>query len=190
MDLKNVQKFITEYSALMQVYYEQDGAQITFDKGYWWTESDKKLQELETTFLSMGSDWESIYALWQQTKSVKERTSVLYLMGWSSHYKHSVPIFIENLKNSSTDISNIAARSLFPIIIGKKEQIDINIIIYLLHRRSVYHKNKALGFLWHWPYLEELRNLPKSEFLYIEKLAQHTEPKYAPIAKYVLERVS
>lgn len=189
MDLKDVQKKIVEYSKLMQSYYEQDGAQITFNKGYWWTESDDKLQSLETTFLSAGKDWEYIYSLWRQAKSVQERTDVLYLMGWSSHHKQSVPIFIANLENPSTSISNIAARSLFPIVISKKEKININIIISLLHRRSVYHKNKALGFLWHWPYLEELQNLPESEFLYIEKLSQHTEPKYAPIAKYVLERV-
>ncbi len=189
MKINKVHNLIKAYSDLMRRYYDRGGEQVSFDRGYWHTPGDLEMQDLEEQFLSMGENWEELFLLWKNTSSVEKRTSVLYLMGWSAHYEKTIPIFIQGMKDSSTEISNISARSLFPIIISKKYHLDIEYIIALMHRRSKYHKNKALGFLLYWPYVLELKELSEKELIYIKKLSKHNAPMYAPIAQSILDRI-
>jgi hypothetical protein len=189
MNIKKIHKNIAIYFALIDTHYAQEGTQITFDAGYWWTTGNTDMQTLETAFIALGSDWHTLTSILQNARTSTERANSMHLLGWSPHTEQTVPILLHHLKDPVTKVSNAAARALFPIVVSGKYRIAIAYIVALLHRRSAYHKNKALGTLLHWPHTEELHTLPDTEWQYIRRLATHPSPLYAPVAQMVMKRV-
>lgn len=185
----NIHLEIKNYFSLVDVHYKQKGAQITFQKGYWWTDDNIEMQSLEKSFILYGTDEVQLLNTHKKARTSKERSNILHLMGWSPHIDSVAPILVQNLSDPSVVVSNAAARSLFPLVVSKKYKLDVSHVITLLHRRSKYHKNKSLGLLLYWPCKEDLLSLSNEELLYIKKQRASNNLMYAPIAQMVLVKI-
>lgn len=179
---------IEKYFSLFKPYFDRGGKLLTFDRGYWWTPDDDDMRSLEEKFLEYGKDWERLHAVWKDVQSPRQRANTLHLMGWSIHVEKVAPILLTHLKDPATAASNAAARALFPWVVHGTCSFDISHVLVLLHRRSKYHKNKALGLLLYWPRQDEVLGLSAPEKEYIRGLAKKSEPMFALLAQQLTER--
>ncbi len=185
----DIHKKVKRYFSLLAPHQEAGNLNLrmTFDKGYWWCESHKEINELEREFLGVGKSDEVLKAL-ADSKN-KKITELIHLLGWSCDTKSAGKILERYLFSDNIEWVNAAARALFPMIAAGKYRMDIKNIFALLHKRSKFCKNKAMGILAFYPTNDLNEAFPLEERNYIKKLSHHSDTLIiANAAKMVLRR--
>ncbi len=184
---------IKEYLDVMLIYQANlnDGLVMTYDRGYWWCTSDKKLNEYEKDFLEFGLDSEIIIEELLNTDNNEVQTNLLHLLGWVGDKKKAGDMLVGYIESEKDDQANASLRSLFPMIVAGQYKIDPKLIHKLLYSKTLVVKNKILGLIAFMSQKDMFQVLSSKDILYIKKLVKHeNKPLIATPAQMVVDRLS
>lgn len=190
------QKFFSDMKAyldLLLVYQNKlnEGLVMTYDKGYWWCVSDKKLARYEQKFLDIASQTKVIIDELERVADLDKKTHLLHLLGWAGDMKMAGEMLVQHVTSRNSDHANAALRSLFPLVVTGKYKLNKRLIHDLLYARPLVVKNKVLGLLAFLPQDQISSLVNNDDVLYIKQLAKHrNKPIIATPAQMVLGRLS
>lgn len=162
---------------------------MTFDRGYWWCTSDKKLNKLEQHFLEVGLDTDRLLTELEKSIDDKETTLLLHLLGWANDKSKAGNFLEQYVSAKNPDIANAALRSLFPLVVNELYELDSSFIHKLLYSRSLLVKNKILGLLAFMPKEKLEKILTVEDKVYIKHLTKHRNKALAAkLAELVVNR--
>lgn len=118
--LLQLQLQLQHYLTLLLEYQQNLNQDLvmTFDRGYWWCTSDKKLNKLEQHFLEVGLDTDRLLTELEKTTNDKETTLLLHLLGWAKNKSKAGNALAQFVSAKNPDIANAALRSLFPLVVN------------------------------------------------------------------------
>lgn len=172
--IKHLNQQMSEYFKLLAPHQKEGNVHLkmSFSRGYWWCENDRKIQKYEREFLSMAKEVEFWIRLLKRTRSPLSQQNILHLLGWAKERTLAGDTLSRYVFCDDVSVSNAALRALFPLVTTRKYSLDIKKVLALLHRPALLSKNKALGLLAFWPE-KELWDFPPHELEYITKLSTH-----------------
>ncbi len=147
VEFSKIRNRLTQYLALLKQYQDQGNVDVNmiFDKGYWLSDNSN-LNAYEQYFLQeIGDGHDLISFLQSSTLSKNTLTDALCLLGWATNKKGAGNILEEYMTHPSIPVAAAAARALFPLVASVQYIPQKESVVHLLHRKSRFAKNKALG---------------------------------------------
>ena len=190
MEIKKINNKINEYVRFLIVHQKEGNINLkmTFNHGYWWCISHPEAQRLEKYFLEEARDIKGIISVIEASKSVQVKSNFLCLLGWSENQKIAGEYLARYILHPVPLLHNSSARALFPLIMTGKYEVSKEMIFNLLHKPSIYAKNKALGTLAYMPTKDISKLIPQEEWKYIKKLTNSKVAIVSNAAKAVIAR--
>lgn len=71
-----------------------EDAEMTYNKGYWWSKNNKNLQNFEKIFLIQAQNSRKVINAFNNTESTKEKVSLTHLVGWSKDDYNRISKFL------------------------------------------------------------------------------------------------
>lgn len=177
-DFLKIRKRLKEYFSLLKEYQDRGNVdvQMTFDRGYWLSENDD-LNHCEQYFLQEVGDGEELMVFLSKAEALSENAIAdgICLLGWAANKKKSGGVLEKYMKHGSIHIATTSARALFPLVASEAYIPKKAGVVALLHRRSKFAKNKALGLLAFLPNRTFVTWMDKHLSNEIQLLAQHKD---------------
>jgi hypothetical protein len=177
IEFSKIRNRLKQYLALLKQYQDQGNVNVnmTFDKGYWLSENSD-LNVYERYFLQeVGDGHDLISFLQSNTLSKDARIDAMCFLGWATNKKDAGNILEEYMMQPSIPVAAAAARALFPLVASVQYIPQKESVVHLLHRKSKFAKNKALGLLAFLPSDVLIAWMDKALTVEIQSLSKHKD---------------